>query len=141
MKLTATPLAVFAALALCLPAAAQDAQQPAASVSQAGERLFAILLEPGPAWKPGRPFVEQGLGPHLEYWVALHRQGRIVTAGPLGDDSGLVVFYAADRQTAGQILNGDPAIKAGIFTGSVRPYAPPMVNAARLAAGQTEASD
>ena len=127
----------LATLALPLAAAAQDgaAARPSATAG-ADARLYAILLEPGPAWKPGKPFAEQGLGPHLAYWVALHRQGRIVTAGPLGDDSGLVLFYAADQRAAEAVLAGDPAIAAGVFAGSVRPYAPPMVNAARLAAGQ-----
>src|SRR5690606_14145714 len=108
-------------------AAAGD--DPPATAEAADERLFAILLEPGPAWKPGLPFQEQGLGPHLAYRVALHREGRLVTAGPLGDDSGLILLYAAGQQEAEAILNGDPAIPAGIFAGTVRPYAPPMVNA------------
>ena len=132
---TARLALAIAALALPLSAAAQQGAGPPAT-AEADARLYAIVLEPGPAWKPGRPFEEQGLGPHLAYWVALHRQGRIVTAGPLGDDSGLVLFYAADQRAAEAVLAGDPAIAAGVFAGSVRPYAPPMVNAARLAAGQ-----
>ena len=129
---------LLAAAAVALPAAAtaQEAPPPppaAAAPVETGGRLFAILLEPGPAWQPGKPFEEQGLGPHLAYWVALHRAGRIVTAGPLGDDSGLVLFYAAAEGEAEAVLKGDPAVGAGIFVGTVRPYAPPMVNTARLA--------
>jgi len=129
-------LGALGALAFAAPLAAHEAPAAPPVAAAPAESLFAILLEPGPAWKPGKPFQEQGLGPHLQYWLALHREGRIVTAGPLGEDSGLVVFYAADGEAAAAILAGDPAIAAGVFTGSVRPYAPPMVNAARLAAGE-----
>lgn len=106
--------AAVMALALVSTGGAQEApsSSPAAS-DAADERLFAILLEPGEAWKPGLPFQEQGLGDHLAYWIALHRQGRLVTAGPLGDDSGLVLLYAADQRAADAILNADPAIRRG----------------------------
>ena len=46
---------------------------------------------------------------------------------------GLVLFYAAAEGEAEAVLKGDPAVGAGIFVGTVRPYAPPMVNTARLA--------
>lgn len=94
--------------------------------------LFALALAPGRAWKPGRPFSEQGLRPHFDYWMALFREGRIATAGPVGTDSGLVLLRAPDQAAAEAILAADPAIAAGIFTGTVRPYAPPMVNGAAL---------
>ena len=94
--------------------------------------LFALALAPGRAWKPGRPFSEQGLRPHFDYWLALFRDGRIAAAGPVGTDSGLVLLRAPDQAAADAILAADPAIAAGIFTGTVRPYAPPMVNGAAL---------
>lgn len=133
---------IFFALLLSLaapapPAAAQaDATptgtaQPAAT-APAAQPLFALILAPGPAWKPGRPFAEQGLRPHFDYWMALFRAGRIASAGPVGADSGLVLLRAADQAAADAILAADPAVVAGIFTGTVRPYAPPMVNAGAL---------
>ena len=94
--------------------------------------LFALALAPGRAWKPGRPFSEQGLRPHFDYWMALYRDGRIAAAGPVGTDSGLVLLRAPDQAAADAILTADPAIAAGIFIGTVRPYAPPMVNGAAL---------
>jgi uncharacterized protein YciI len=119
-----------AGLAFAAPAMAQEAPAPAAAPHSG--RLFAVLLEPGPAWKPGRPFREQGLLDHFNYWMKLFRDGRIVTAGPLGDDGGLVLLRAAGQADADAILAADPALAAGIFTGTVRPYAPPMVNADAL---------
>ncbi len=47
-----------------------------------------------------------------------------------------MLFYAADAGEAEAVLAGDPAIAAGIFRGTVRPYAPPMINPARRADGQ-----
>lgn len=108
------------------------APQPAAT--PAAQPLFALILAPGPAWKPGRPFAEQGLRPHFDYWMALFRAGAIASAGPVGTDGGLVLLRAADQAAADAILAADPAVVAGIFTGTVRPYAPPMVNADALAA-------
>lgn len=92
-------------------------------------RLFAIILRPGPAWKAGKPFEDQGLSAHFRYWKALFDRGVVVAAGPLGTDSGLVLFYAGDQNQAEHILRDDPAIVARIFVGQVSPYAPPMISA------------
>jgi len=91
--------------------------------------LFAILLRPGPAWQAGRPFKDQGLSAHFRYWKSLFDRGRVVTAGPLGTDSGLVLLYAADQMDADAILRGDPAIVDHVFVGQAQPYAPPMISA------------
>lgn len=130
---------VLSALLLSLaapapPSAAQTDTAPQAATAPAAQPLFALILAPGPAWKPGRPFSEQGLRPHFEYWMALFRAGRVASAGPVGTDGGLVLLRAADQAAADAILAADPAIVAGIFTGTVRRYAPPMVNADILAA-------
>lgn len=132
-------LALLVSLAAPVPpAAAQgDAAQPAgqpATTTPAAQPLFALILAPGPAWKPGRPFAEQGLRPHFDYWMTLFRAGTIASAGPVGTDGGLVLLRAANQAAADAILAADPAIVAGIFTGTVRPYTPPMVNAEALAA-------
>lgn len=119
-----------AGLVVAPPAMAQQSSRPVAAAESG--RLFAVLLQPGQAWKPGRPFRDQGLRDHFNYWMKLFHDGRIITAGPLGDDSGLVLLRAADQAEADSILAADPAIPAGIFTGTVRPYAPPMINPAPL---------
>lgn len=135
-----TPILFAFLLSLAAPvppvAAQVDTAQPGAApqsaTAPAAQPLFALILAPGPAWKPGRPFAEQGLRPHFDYWMALFRAGRIASAGPVGTDSGLVLLRAADQAAADAILAADPAIVAGIFTGTVRPYAPPMVDAGVL---------
>ena len=126
-------------LALAVVAASPAAPLPSkeASVEAADTRqLYALVLTPGRAWKPGKPFGEQGLRPHFDYWMGLFRAGRIATAGPLGSDSGLVLLFARDLAEAEEIMQADPAIESGIFQGSVRRYAPPMINSDVLAAGK-----
>ena len=121
-------------LPLAMPAAAEPGAAPPPTVEPAAAPLFALILAPGPAWKAGRPFAEQGLRPHFDYWMALFREGRIASAGPVGADSGLVLLRATDQAAADAILAADPAIVAGIFTGTIRRYAPPMVDPAVLPA-------
>lgn len=112
------------------------AGQPCAGAAKAEARtLFALLLRPGVAWKGGRPFAEQGLRPHFDYWMRLFRAGRVASAGPLGSDSGLVLLLARDLAEAEAIARADPAVVARIFTGEVRPYAPPMIDPAVLRGG------
>lgn len=132
--MTRAPILFALLLSLAAPAAAQPETARPAAPAPAAQPLFALILAPGPAWKPGRPFAEQGLRPHFDYWMALFHAGRIASAGPVGSDGGLVLLRAADQAAADAILAADPAIVAGIFTGTVRPYAPPMVNADALAA-------
>ena len=118
-------------LALAVVAASPPTQtvNSEARVEAADKRqLYALVLTPARAWKLGRPFSEQGLRPHFDYWMGLFRAGRIATAGPLGSDSGLVLLFAVDLAEAEAIMRADPAIKSGIFEGSVRRYAPPMIN-------------
>src|SRR5690606_12592760 len=115
--------AVLAALAFAAPAGAQGEAPPAAAAEASEEPLFAILLEPGPAWLPGRPFAEQGLLEHFQYWVALFGEGRVATFGPLGDDSGLILLRAAGQAEADAVVAADPGVVSGTFTGTARPYA------------------
>ena len=124
--------AICAALMAPSASLAEQDREPLRSGTEApaqtGLKLYALILRPGAAWKPGRAFEEQGLRPHLNYWMALFRQGRVATAGPWGNDSGLVLLFARDLASAEAVARADPAVTSGIFTGEVRPYLPPMVN-------------
>lgn len=134
-------LAVLA-FAIASPAIAHTTQAPAAAEAAQpadASQLYALILGPGPAWKPGKPFEEQGLKTHFHYWMELFRAGRIATAGPLDSDSGLILLFAGDRAEAEAVLGADPAIEAGIFEGTVRRYVPPMVNADALKGVQSDA--
>ena len=131
MKARVALLALAAAAASPLLA---ETAVPSSSVETPDARqLYALLLTPGPAWKPGLPFAKQGLEAHFYYWKDLFKNGRIATAGPLGSDGGLVLLLAKDLEEAEAIMRADPAVRSGIFLGSARHYAPPMINADSLA--------
>jgi uncharacterized protein YciI len=77
------------------------------------KRLFAIILKPGPSWKKGKDFSQQGLEKHFRYLKALVDEGIVVAAGGLGDDHGLILLYAKNDEAADYILDNDPAVLQG----------------------------
>lgn len=108
------------AMVLATPAAAQTAPVEASAI-------FAVSYSAGPKWKPGVPMRDQGLRDHFFYIKALDDAGRIVIAGPVGDDAGLFLVRAKDQADADAVVSNDPAIKVGIFTGAARPFVPRFV--------------
>jgi uncharacterized protein len=132
--------ALSAALALALLAAppvlaekrklAAEADQPA---PVAKGRLFAAVLGPGPKWKKGQPFKGPGLEQHRAYWKKLHDEGRVASAGPVGDDTGLILLRAKSQAEASALVAADPAVKAQILRGVARPYRSELTSAEVLA--------
>lgn len=136
--------AISCALALALlpaPAAAAK-KKPVPEAAKTGEpkqaakvakgSLFAIVLGPGSDWKKGQPLKGPGLPEHRRYWAQLHDEGRIASAGPLGDDAGLILLRAKNLAEANAAITADPAVKARLFRGVARPYAPVLANPAVL---------
>lgn len=103
---------------------ANETEAPAAEVAEgpSEQLLFAIILKPGRNWKRGQDFSKQGLGPHFSYLKSLVDQGHILSAGPLGNDQGLILLYAENQESADNVLNNDPAIIQGTFVGEAKPY-------------------
>lgn len=131
------PLGRSAAFVLCLtllPAGLALAQKKpdAAEVLIAKGRLFAVVLGPGPAWKRGQPFKGPGLDEHRRYWKKLHGEGRVASAGPLGQDTGLAVVRVKDQREIDSLIAGDPAVRARILRGVARPYSAELVSPAVL---------
>jgi hypothetical protein len=120
------PLLVLLLAAPAAPVAAQPAG-PAVKAIEV-RRLYAILLALGPEWKPGKPFHEQGLRSCFDCWMGFYRSGRTAAAGPPGDDSGLVLLLARGQADAEAVMRADRVIVAGMFRGSVRSYAPAMID-------------
>lgn len=55
----------------------------------------------------------------------LHRQGRLVMAGPWRDDSGALLVFDTDAAGIAEVLAGDPYYRApGVTVASVREWAP-----------------
>ncbi|HMJ48912.1 MAG TPA: YciI family protein [Ferruginibacter sp.] len=57
---------------------------------------------------------------HMNNIGKLAEEGRLVVAGPIAKNDltyqGIFIFNTADLEEAKQLVNSDPAIKAGIFT-------------------------
>lgn len=62
---------------------------------------------------------------HLAYMEALHAQGKLLVAGPFGDDGparGVVVYRVKDVAEAKALASQDPAVKAGRLTLDAYPW-------------------
>jgi uncharacterized protein YciI len=117
------PVLAFGALgAMATPALAQESPPRAVAQPADNQTLFVILYRAGPNWTPGVPMSEQGLLEHFYYIRDLDRAGRIVLAGPVGEDGGMIVLRAADQAEADGVIVADPAVTAGKFVGTAAPF-------------------
>ena len=124
-------VAIAASLGV-VPAGRVNAERAVESTPIAKGRLFAVVLGPGPAWKRGQPFKGPGLDEHRRYWKRLHAEGRVASAGPLGQDTGLAVVRARDQREIDGLIASDPAVRARILRGVARPYAAELISTAVL---------
>ena len=84
---------------------------------------FAVVLERGPNWLPGKTASQQPLGEHGRYLQRLMASGKLVLAGPfLDDQGGFALLKAANLAEAQQIENQDPAIRNRILRATVHPF-------------------
>lgn len=115
------------------PARTEPAVRPDGRGGKAAElaidgTVFAVVLGPGPAWKRGQPFKGPGLDAHRRYWQRLHKDGRVASAGPLGNDTGLAVVRARNQREADALIANDPAVRSRILRGLARPHAAVLVS-------------
>jgi uncharacterized protein YciI len=79
-----------------------------------------LLLTRGPAWDTNAAKDRVVLlAEHQHYVDELHRAGKLAVAGPVeGDDSmiGIVVFHRIPLEEARHLIDGDPAVKAGVLS-------------------------
>lgn len=60
---------------------------------------------------------------HFQYLQNLLAKKRLILGGRCQDGPpGIVVFEAESDQAAKEVVDNDPAVKAGIFTAELRPY-------------------
>ena len=107
-------------------------ETPDAATTPRARIPFAILYHPGPAWRAGVPMEKQGLRDHFFYLRALDKDGRIVIAGPVGPDGGLILLLARDQADADHVVAADPAVVAGLFVGKAKRFIPRFVGKAPL---------
>ena len=80
------------------------------------EPLIFGVLERGLNTTHDKATAEEIQKGHLAYMDSLYKQGKLVMAGPLGDDGlmrGLVVYRVKDVPEAKALAENDPAVKAG----------------------------
>ncbi|HEY8425899.1 MAG TPA: YciI family protein [Limnochordales bacterium] len=62
---------------------------------------------------------------HLEYISRLHREGKVVMAGPFGDGSGGMVIYRVDSvDEARRLVLDDPVVSGGARRFTLLPWTP-----------------
>lgn len=104
----------------------------AAGTTTSAATPFVIIYKAGPKWRPGVPMRGQRLRDHFYYWKALDEDGRVIIAGPLGADGGLILLHARHQEEADKVIATDPAVVAGVFVGEARPFIPRFVGAKPL---------
>jgi uncharacterized protein YciI len=67
---------------------------------------------------------------HRQYLASLKEKGQLAATGPFTDGTGaLIIYEAATKEEAEQLLRGDPFCQNNIFvTWVLRPWNPVMAN-------------
>ena len=83
--------------------------------------LFVIIGRDGPEGQEKRKLYRDE---HIERLEKLEGEGKIILAGPFGDQSGsLIVFEADSLEEAEAFAGGDPYVTKGVFEShEVRPF-------------------
>ncbi len=76
-----------------------------------------VIDEAGPAWKQGRPFAEQNLGPHFGYVTSLFQAGKIIAFGTEAGEvvRGYYLLAGGGNDVATSFVGNDPAVKESIL--------------------------
>ena len=87
---------------------------------------FAAIIE----YAQDRAKIQEVRPVHRQYLATLRAEGRLAASGPFTDDSGaLIIYEAASREDAEELLRGDPFHQHGIFVRwQLRPWNPVIAN-------------
>jgi uncharacterized protein len=106
----------------------EEVMKPAASPLKFTKAYFAFLTR-GAKWTPEKtPQSEEIQKAHLANINRLAQEGKLVVAGPFGDNGtlrGIFVFKVASLEEAKELANTDPAVQAGRLALEVRPWLVP----------------
>lgn len=95
---------------------------------QAWDTSYVVLLEANPAYQPVAAEDPQAtVQSHFQYQLRLIADGRTIKGGPLVAEAdaalvGITVLRAASLDEAKAIAAADPAVRAGLFTATVRTW-------------------
>lgn len=123
-------------LGVLLTLGCQTAQPPTKPIeaqsaeSVVGKKQFVIVLKPVPRLLEARAWTPQDeaiVGEHFQRLQRLTAEGVVLLAGrTLNEDAsqfGIVIVEAEDEAKAREIMDGDAAIRGGVMTGELFPYA------------------
>lgn len=89
------------------------------------EKLVFGFLKSGPNRSQSKEEAQALQKAHLAYMDDLHKQGRLIMAGPFLDDTewrGVVVYRVASVEQAKELASGDPMVKAGRLVIDAKPW-------------------
>jgi uncharacterized protein YciI len=100
------------------PAQPAPAAQAAPATPPKMEAFALVILRRGAAWTPEQtPATEELQKQHIGHLVAMARAGKMVVAGPLGDQKDEtmrgICLYRTSLDEARALAEQDPAVKAG----------------------------
>jgi uncharacterized protein YciI len=79
---------------------------------------FVTIFSHGPQWQPGKSVYEQGpvIDDHLIAMRHRFDEGTLVLGGPFdGGTGGVAVLEAPDVSAARDVIESDPAVRAGVL--------------------------
>lgn len=117
---------VFAVLSALLMGSLMSAQNPT-SKPELKEFLYRVqatrpeMLRSGPT-----PEESAAVQDHVNYPKDLTAKGTLIVAGRSRNNDettfGIIIFRAASEDAARAIMNGDPAVKKGVFRAALFPF-------------------
>jgi uncharacterized protein YciI len=111
--------------ALLIISGCATAQPLATSAPPASLETFVCFLHPTQDGFIEAPTEEEqaSVGEHFQRLKMLTEQGVVLLAGPSTDPpyTGIVILQAENRAEAGELMNADPAVLAGVFRARVSP--------------------
>ena len=117
-------VAIAAVLFLAVGAAAAMAEESAAPIQMT--LYYLALLHRGAAWTAEQtPEVKSILEGHMANIRRLAAEGKLILAGPFEGDvelRGLFLLQVGSLQEAQQLVDSDPAVKAGRFRVELLPW-------------------
>ena len=82
----------------------------------------AVIYSKGPNWRKEGPDGEH-ISRHIAYQRKNFEAKKLVMGGPFMDEAGgMAVFEVDSRDEAAEIVQNDPAVKAGFYVTSLHPW-------------------
>lgn len=116
-------LLLFLITVLSVAGNAQD-KEPAQQAVQMKQYFFVMLIS-GPNRNQDSATAAQIQKGHMENIGRLAKDGKLIVAGPFGDDGkwrGIFIFDVPTKEEVFQLLNTDPAISSGRLTYEIHPW-------------------